>query len=143
MNREDNTNMTIKMRRYDITRLAATTPSSRGLRSHLEAIQTGPCSDSIDDAARSENLAVVLQAIEATWTQGQQVERARNQIVNGRYGVCENCDDPIAKARLKAVPWATLCVDCQRQQESSKKPTAATGLASVRDGFERRFDDAA
>ena len=42
--------MTTKMTRYDITRLATTTPSIRGLRSHLEAIQTGPCSDTIDDA---------------------------------------------------------------------------------------------
>jgi len=35
------------------------------------------------------------------------------------YGVCEDCGDDIALARLLANPTARLCVNCQSDRESS------------------------
>jgi DnaK suppressor protein len=32
---------------------------------------------------------------------------------NGTYGVCENCGKLIVKARLDALPYARLCIDCK------------------------------
>jgi len=29
------------------------------------------------------------------------------------YGSCENCREPIPKARLRALPYARLCVSCK------------------------------
>ncbi|HEX6939754.1 MAG TPA: TraR/DksA family transcriptional regulator [Longimicrobiales bacterium] len=34
-----------------------------------------------------------------------------------RFGRCAECDRPIAFERLDIVPWARLCVDCQRAEE--------------------------
>jgi DnaK suppressor protein len=46
-----------------------------------------------------------------------QVERALERLADGTYGVCENCGNPIEKARLKAFPRATLCVTCKQREE--------------------------
>jgi len=46
-----------------------------------------------------------------------QVERALQRLDNGSYGICENCGNPIGKARLQAFPRATLCVSCKQREE--------------------------
>jgi RNA polymerase-binding protein DksA len=46
-----------------------------------------------------------------------QVERALMRLDAGTYGRCENCGDPIPKARLQAFPRATLCVACKQREE--------------------------
>ncbi|HEY6628360.1 MAG TPA: TraR/DksA C4-type zinc finger protein [Acidimicrobiia bacterium] len=43
------------------------------------------------------------------------VERALENIENGRYGICESCGKPIPMARLDVLPYVTLCVDCARK----------------------------
>lgn len=43
------------------------------------------------------------------------VERALAKIAAGEYGICESCGRPIPLARLDALPYATLCVDCARR----------------------------
>ena len=47
----------------------------------------------------------------------EQTERALAGIEAGTYGVCESCGKPIGKARLRAFPRATLCVECKQRQE--------------------------
>lgn len=46
-----------------------------------------------------------------------QVERALARLDAGTYGRCENCGDPIPKARLQAFPRATLDVKCKQREE--------------------------
>lgn len=48
-----------------------------------------------------------------------QVNDALAKCDRGTYGLCEDCDDRIDRARLKALPYATLCLKCQRQRERS------------------------
>jgi DnaK suppressor protein len=45
------------------------------------------------------------------------VTRALEDINAGRYGICRECGEAIAKARLKAMPFATRCVACQTRSE--------------------------
>ena len=47
----------------------------------------------------------------------KQIEGALARIKAGHYGVCEQCSRPIKKARLKAIPFATLCVSCKEEEE--------------------------
>jgi DnaK suppressor protein len=35
----------------------------------------------------------------------------------GQYGICEMCNTRIPMARLNALPYATLCINCQREAE--------------------------
>ncbi|MFF8730816.1 TraR/DksA family transcriptional regulator [Streptomyces sp. NPDC015171] len=46
-----------------------------------------------------------------------QTERALDRLDSGTYGLCENCGNPIGKARMQAFPRATLCVECKQKQE--------------------------
>src|SRR5690606_7920626 len=46
-----------------------------------------------------------------------QTERASNRNRAGTHGVCENCGNPIGKARLQAFPRSTLCMACKQRQE--------------------------
>jgi len=46
-----------------------------------------------------------------------QIEEALAQIESGTYGRCAHCGQPVAPARLEAVPWARLCIDCQELLE--------------------------
>ena len=43
-----------------------------------------------------------------------QIDRALARVDDGTYGTCERCGKPIAEERLRARPWATLCIDDQR-----------------------------
>lgn len=45
----------------------------------------------------------------------QQVNQALARIDNGTYGICANCNRPINERRLEAIPWASLCLDCEEQ----------------------------
>jgi DnaK suppressor protein len=43
----------------------------------------------------------------------EEIDRALHKIELGTYGICESCNQPIPKARLKALPYAALCVQCK------------------------------
>ena len=47
-----------------------------------------------------------------------QVEDALQRFKAGTYGLCEQCGEDIDPARLKALPYATLCLSCQQRRES-------------------------
>jgi DnaK suppressor protein len=46
------------------------------------------------------------------------VDEALQRIENGTYGKCDSCGEPIKESRLKAVPFAKLCVPCQEKEEA-------------------------
>jgi DnaK suppressor protein len=50
----------------------------------------------------------------------EKVEAALRRIDAGTYGTCERCGRPIDRARLKALPYSVLCVDCKRQEERAR-----------------------
>jgi DnaK suppressor protein len=45
------------------------------------------------------------------------IDEAMQRLEAGTYGTCGECGAEIAEARLKALPFATLCRDCQEQEE--------------------------
>ena len=50
-----------------------------------------------------------------------QIDDALKRLDDGSYGVCQQCNQPIAMSRLKAVPYASLCIACQRSKEQKSK----------------------
>jgi DnaK suppressor protein len=58
---------------------------------------------------RERDLALSAQARAAV----EEIDHAMAKIRMGTYGTCENCGRPIPKARLKALPYARLCVACK------------------------------
>ena len=49
------------------------------------------------------------------------INAAVERIDAGTFGLCELCEKKVAKARLKVVPYAELCVPCQEKQEKKKR----------------------
>lgn len=47
----------------------------------------------------------------------RKIDEALVRLEEGTYGVCGTCDDSIAEPRLQALPFASLCRDCQEQHE--------------------------
>ena len=41
----------------------------------------------------------------------EKIDGALDRIEQGSYGLCERCDKPIERARLKALPYAPLCIE--------------------------------
>jgi DnaK suppressor protein len=41
-----------------------------------------------------------------------EVARAEEKLAEGTHGRCDRCTQPIAPARVEAMPWATLCIAC-------------------------------
>ena len=50
------------------------------------------------------------------------IDEALMRLEHGSYGICDRCDEPIAEARLRALPFATRCRDCQEREEELGPP---------------------
>jgi len=46
-----------------------------------------------------------------------EIDDALQRMDSGTYGSCAHCSTEITKARLRALPWAKYCIDCQEQVE--------------------------
>jgi RNA polymerase-binding transcription factor DksA len=49
-----------------------------------------------------------------------QVDNALERIESGTYGLCEVCRRPIDEARLKAIPYASLCLEDKQREEGPR-----------------------
>lgn len=60
---------------------------------------------------------LALGVIENEQATLNEIEEALLRIESGRYGLCEACDKPIGRDRLKTLPYARLCINCARESE--------------------------
>lgn len=49
------------------------------------------------------------------------INAAITRMQNGHYGMCAQCGHSIGEERLKAMPYAVLCVDCKTKRERFNK----------------------
>jgi RNA polymerase-binding transcription factor DksA len=76
-----------------------------------------------DNFDREFALSLVSNEQEALY----EIEEALKRLEHSTYGVCGNCEKNIMKARLEAVPFARLCVDCQSDVEKDHRRPAPQG----------------
>lgn len=79
----------------------------------------GPQGDVVDQATADAQAELQIRLRQTDGRLLRAVEAALVRIKRGAYGVCEVCRRPIAKARLRAVPWTRLCRACKEQQQSA------------------------
>ena len=71
-----------------------------------------------EQAVERENEEVLEALGNASQRELQQIIRALQRIENGRYEICERCDEKIPDARLKLVPYTVYCTACAAIIES-------------------------
>ena len=59
-----------------------------------------------------------LSLIENEQATLEQVQDALGRVEQGTFGRCMECHEPIAKARLQALPYTKHCIQCARKMES-------------------------
>lgn len=72
-------------------------------------------SDLASDYAYRSHQMSILERLE---TQLAEVKGALKRIEKGTYGICTNCGNAIMPERLEALPYAELCIDCQRKEQA-------------------------
>ena len=72
--------------------------------------QTADAMDQVQ-AAVARELAIGNLDRSARWL--REIEEALRRLDIGEYGACANCEERIGPKRLRAVPWAQLCLKCQ------------------------------
>src|SRR5437762_5304001 len=61
------------------------------------------------------------------------IQELRSAIEKGQsetFGICDECEGPIAPQRLAAIPWARLCVKCQNRVEARAREAIGVGYAA-------------
>ena len=62
---------------------------------------------------RERDLALSASATQAV----EEIDRALRRMDVGTYGICERCGKKIGVARLEALPFAALCIECKSREE--------------------------
>ena len=70
---------------------------------------------SVDDFVQEVDLALMQMKSETL----KKIEQALLRLEAGTYGHCQECDTEIPSARLRALPFAALCRECQEEAESN------------------------
>ena len=98
------------------------------LREEGLALGTDGTQDMADDAANTYARQMLLGMSERERAVLREIDAALDRIDDGGFGVCDDCGEEIGEARLKALPYATLCVECKAEREDA----AATGTPTGR-----------
>jgi RNA polymerase-binding transcription factor DksA len=73
--------------------------------------------DPYGSASLTHDDEIAAAVVEQRARELKEITRALEAMDAGRYGVCRDCGDAIAPARLRVLPFATRCVACQARVE--------------------------
>jgi len=109
----------LTLRQVLIKRRDALRTALAGDLSLLKELREQSSGDVVDAALDCAQDEISSQLAEVESRELASIENALEQMREGRYGVCEMCDTNIPLARLQALPYAILCIQCQREAEKS------------------------
>jgi len=82
-----------------------------------EEIQLENTEDEGDLATISHNKELLYNLHESDFQRLKSIQEALKRMDRREYGECIRCGEDINEKRLMAVPWATLCINCQEEAE--------------------------
>jgi DnaK suppressor protein len=74
--------------------------------------------DLADQASGNNEVHIQLKLKQTDAKILQAIEEALYRMEKGTYGICRDCGEPIAAARLEAIPWTRVCISCKQKQAS-------------------------
>src|SRR6266550_8637036 len=93
-----------------------------------EEIQLENTEDEGDLATISHNKELLYNLHESDFQRLKSIQESLKRMERSEYGECVRCGEDINEKRLLAVPWATMCINCQEEAEkegSSSRPVMA------------------
>jgi len=109
----------VNLRAILIRRRDALRSALAGDLSLLKELRSESPGDLIDAAYDSAQDEISSQLAEVESRELANIENALERMKGGKYGLCEVCSGKIPMARLNALPYATMCIECQRELERS------------------------
>jgi DnaK suppressor protein len=80
-----------------------------------------PLADEVDLIQLNEDREMSFATRSMLVERANKLAEALERLRGGDYGTCQECEEPIAPARLRAMPEVTTCVRCQDRLERSKR----------------------
>jgi DnaK suppressor protein len=131
----------LNMRKLLITRRDALRKALAGDLSLLKELRQQTVGDVIDAALDSAQDEISSQLAEVESRELARIEKALERMQEGSFGVCEGCGCKIPMARLNALPYATYCIECQREMERTGEiPGANEDWSRLTDGGSSDLD---
>jgi DnaK suppressor protein len=81
--------------------------------SHRDDIAVETAADEMDRLQQQLSRDMAVRNLDRTSLLLKSVRAALERLEDETYGMCLRCEEQIPEKRLKAVPWAAYCVDCQ------------------------------
>lgn len=107
----------LSMRQVLVKRRDALRKALAGDLSLLKELRAQTSGDMVDAALDSVQDEISSQLAEVESRELTRIEYALERMRNGHFGACESCGAAIPMARLNALPYAVLCIKCQREAE--------------------------
>src|SRR5262245_1764842 len=109
--RTDRIKSALHQKRSEILRQQATQLSALNSpdKHHLADLE-----EMASDTTDTDSLCAIFDLGSSTM---EQIDSALEKLEDGTYGTCELCEEAIHPDRLEALPFASLCVTCQRKKE--------------------------
>lgn len=93
-----------------------------------------PLADEVDLIQLNEDREMSFATRSMLVERANKLAEALERLRGGDYGICQECEEPIAPARLRAMPEVTTCVRCQDRLERSKRLQPVGGPVRGEDG---------
>jgi len=88
-----------------------------------------PLADEVDVIRVNEDREMSFATRSLLVERANKLAEALERLREGEYGTCQECGEPIAPARLRAMPEVVNCVRCQDRLERSGRRFAPVGAA--------------
>lgn len=125
-----------KLREQLVRRRDALHRALEGDLSLLRELHQEKTGDVLDAAADTVQDELNSQLIEAESRELNAINDAIDRIKRRAYGDCDSCGKPIPLTRLRAIPYATDCIDCRRKAETRTGTSGAVMWNRVFDNAE-------
>lgn len=83
-----------------------------------ESIAVRASADPTDTTIQIVEREMATRSLTRNASMVRDLRAAMNRVSDGSYGLCIDCEEPIAPRRLAVVPWAARCLSCQEEMES-------------------------
>ena len=103
-----------------------------GVRWEEISIENSP--DALDQVQRATEREFAIGRLENDCRRQHKIVAALERIKEGTYGACMECEAEIGIKRLRAVPWAEYCLECQTNADRDAMNAIETPLTRFAGG---------